>query len=70
MDITTILGLLISFGVVGYAMATGEGGLGLFYNLPAMLLVDPVTLTPTPRPCQPQPRAAAISRSASSMVSL
>ena len=39
MDLTTIIGSLITFGIVGYAMATGEGGLGLFFNVPSILIV-------------------------------
>jgi chemotaxis protein MotA len=39
MDITTVLGLLLAFGVVGFSMASGEGGLGLFYNLPSIMIV-------------------------------
>lgn len=39
MDITTVLGLLLAFGVVGWSMGSGEGGLALFYNLPSILIV-------------------------------
>jgi chemotaxis protein MotA len=39
MDLTTIIGGLISLSVVGYAMATGEGGLSLFYNGPSVMIV-------------------------------
>ena len=39
MDFTTIFGTLLTIGVVGYAMATGEGGLMLFYNGPSMMIV-------------------------------
>ena len=39
MDLTTIIGSLITMGIVGYAMASGEGGLMLFYNAPSMMIV-------------------------------
>lgn len=39
MDLTTVFGTLLTMGIVGYAMASGEGGLMLFYNAPSMMIV-------------------------------
>ncbi len=39
MDITTLLGLLLGFLLLGGAIATGEGGVLLFINIPSMLIV-------------------------------
>jgi len=39
MDFTTVFGTLLTMGIVGYAMAGGEGGLMLFYNAPSIMIV-------------------------------
>ncbi len=39
MDITTVIGTILGFGLVGFAMATGEGGLPIFIHVPSMLIV-------------------------------
>jgi chemotaxis protein MotA len=39
MDLTTIIGSLLTFGIIGWACASGEGGLLLFYNVPSILIV-------------------------------
>lgn len=39
MDLATLLGLLISFGLIGSAMAAGAGGLMTFLDIPSALIV-------------------------------
>ena len=47
MDLATILGLLISFGLVTSAMMGGSGGLMLFVDVPSMMIVFGGTLGAT-----------------------
>lgn len=47
MDITTLLGLLLGFGLVGFAMASGPGGLVIFLHGPSMMIVVGGTLAVT-----------------------
>jgi chemotaxis protein MotA len=39
MDITTVIGTILGFSLVLFAMATGEGGLGAFLHGPSMMIV-------------------------------
>jgi len=39
MDITTVVGTLLGFGLVFFAMATGPGGLTIFLNAPSLMIV-------------------------------
>jgi len=39
MDLSTVIGTLLGFGLVGFAMATGEGGLAIFVHVPSMMIV-------------------------------
>ena len=39
MDLATLLGLLISFGLIGSAMITGSGGLMTFLDIPSAMIV-------------------------------
>ena len=39
MDLTTVIGTILGFGLVGFAMATGEGGLAIFIHVPSMMIV-------------------------------
>ena len=39
MDITTVLGLILGFGLVLFSMATGPGGLIIFVDVPSMMIV-------------------------------
>jgi len=39
MDIATVIGMLLGFGMIGGAMATGAGGLGSFIDMPSLLVV-------------------------------
>lgn len=47
MDLTTIIGTLLGFGLVGFAMAGGEGGLLIFVHVPSMLIVFGGTIAVT-----------------------
>ena len=47
MDITTLLGTVLGFGLVGFAMATGEGGLPIFIHGPSMMIVGGGTIAVT-----------------------
>jgi len=38
-DIATLLGLLGALGIVGFAISGGSGGVGLFINIPSLLIV-------------------------------
>lgn len=38
-DLATLIGLLGAFGIVGFAISQGEGGIALFINAPSMLIV-------------------------------
>lgn len=38
-DLATLIGLLGAFGVVGFAISQGDGGIALFVNPPSMLIV-------------------------------
>jgi len=44
MDITSVLGTLIAFGLVFFSMASGEGGLISFFDVPSILIVGGGTL--------------------------
>jgi len=39
MDLSTLIGSLLGFGLVLFAMASGEGGLAIFVNYPSMAIV-------------------------------
>lgn len=39
MDITTLLGTLLGFGLVFFAMATGPGGIAIFIDVPSLMIV-------------------------------
>ena len=39
MDITTVIGTLIAFGLVFFSMATGPGGIGGFIDVPSIMIV-------------------------------
>ncbi len=39
MDILTVFGVLMGFGLLGYSIATGNGGLMLFVDFPSMMIV-------------------------------
>ena len=39
MDIGTIFGVIAGMGLIGFAMATGDGGIGQFINVPSALIV-------------------------------
>ena len=39
MDIGTIFGVFAGVALIGFAMATGDGGIGQFINLPSVLIV-------------------------------
>ena len=39
MDITSVVGTILCFGLVFFAMATGDGGLMIFFHVPSMLIV-------------------------------
>ena len=47
MDFGTLLGALVGLVLIGFAMATGDGGLILFVNLPSALIVIGGTLAAT-----------------------
>ncbi len=44
MDITTILGTLIAFGLVFFSMLTGPGGITIFIDVPSMMIVGGGTI--------------------------
>ena len=39
MDLSTLIGTLLGFGLVLFSMATGEGGLVIFIHVPSMMIV-------------------------------
>jgi len=39
MDLATVIGTLLGFGLVVFAMATGPGGIGIFIHVPSMVIV-------------------------------
>ncbi|HIG11677.1 MAG: MotA/TolQ/ExbB proton channel family protein [bacterium] len=39
MDLATILGTIMAFGLVIFAMATGPGGVAIFINVPSLVIV-------------------------------
>jgi len=39
MDITTVIGTILGFGLVLFSMATGPGGLAIFLNVPSLAIV-------------------------------
>lgn len=39
MDLTTVIGTILGFGLVGLAMATGEGGFVIFLHVPSIMIV-------------------------------
>jgi chemotaxis protein MotA len=39
MDILTVGGILLCFGILGYAISLGEGGISLFIDMPSVYLV-------------------------------
>jgi len=45
MDITTVLGLLLGIGFLGTAIMSGNGGIGLFIDMPSIMLVGGGTLS-------------------------
>ncbi len=47
MDIGTLLGVVAGLGLIGFAMANGDGGLMLFLNAPSVLIVGGGTLAAT-----------------------
>lgn len=47
MDITTVVGTILGFGLVLFAMATGEGGLMIFLHTPSMMIVGGGTIAVT-----------------------
>jgi chemotaxis protein MotA len=47
MDLNTIIGTVLGFGLVGFAMATGDGGLMIFVHVPSMFIVFGGTLAVT-----------------------
>lgn len=47
MDITTVIGLILGFGLVGFSIATGEGGIVVFLHGPSMMIVFGGTLAVT-----------------------
>ena len=47
MDITTVVGTVMGFGLVLFAMATGEGGLMIFVHVSSMMIVGGGTIAVT-----------------------
>jgi chemotaxis protein MotA len=47
MDFTTLLGLILGFGLVGFSMATGPGGLLIFIDVPSVMIVGGGTIAVT-----------------------
>ena len=47
MDITTVVGTILGFGLVLFAMAGGEGGLAIFINVPSLMIVGGGTVAVT-----------------------
>lgn len=39
MDILTLVGILMGFGLLGFSIATGNGGMALFIDFPSMMIV-------------------------------
>ena len=44
MDITSVIGTVLVFGLVLFAMATGDGGIMIFLHVPSMLIVGGGTI--------------------------
>lgn len=47
MDITSVIGTIIGFGLVTFAMANGPGGLAIFIHVPSMMIVGGGTFAVT-----------------------
>jgi chemotaxis protein MotA len=47
MDLATILGTLLAFGLVLFSMATGPGGVAIFINVPSLVIVFGGTIAVT-----------------------
>jgi chemotaxis protein MotA len=47
MDLATILGTLLAFGLVLFSMATGPGGIAIFVHIPSMVIVFGGTIAVT-----------------------
>jgi chemotaxis protein MotA len=47
MDLATILGTLLGFGLVLFSMATGPGGIAIFVHIPSMVIVFGGTIAVT-----------------------
>lgn len=47
MDITTVVGTVLGFGLVVFAMASGQGGLAIFIDVPSLLIVGGGTIAVT-----------------------
>ena len=47
MDITTVVGTILGFGLVLFAMSGGEGGLTIFINVPSLMIVGGGTVAVT-----------------------
>lgn len=47
MDITTVVGTVLGFGLVFFAMATGPGGLAIFIDVPSVMIVFGGTIAVT-----------------------
>ncbi len=47
MDLATIIGSFLGFGLVLFAMATGPGGVGIFMHFPSMVIVFGGTISVT-----------------------
>jgi len=47
MDITTVIGTVIGFGLVLFAMASGPGGLAIFIHVPSVMIVFGGTIAVT-----------------------
>lgn len=47
MDLSTLIGTILGFGLIGFAMATGEGGLIIFVHVSSMMIVFGGTLAVT-----------------------
>ncbi len=51
MDLATILGILVSFGLIGTAMLAGAGGVMTFFDVPSVLIVFGGTIGATLTHC-------------------
>ncbi|HKX46739.1 MAG TPA: MotA/TolQ/ExbB proton channel family protein, partial [Planctomycetota bacterium] len=45
MDLTTLIGLVLGFGLLGWSLTLGEGGLLMFVDVPSVLIVGGGTLS-------------------------